>query len=148
MIIGMTISAIIIAMVYYIYINLSRQMQSYAQQQEILIQYNQFQNVWSREIATALTVKEVEDGSVKMEFLNNEIQYDFEREYVLRRQEEQIDTFDIKVKGINIDIKENKEKTLQVFRIQTELLGEPIEIFEYKELKIANRINEHFLNEH
>lgn len=147
MIIGLTISSIIIAMVYLIYSNISRQMVSYTQQQNELMEYNQFQNVWSREIQLAKRINAETLREIRLELNKQHIEYRLEESQIIR-ESKTVDTFDIPVKEVTITLKQGKKVDHQIFIIKTELLGQEMTIFEEKQLTVAQKINEYFLNEH
>ncbi|WP_132066316.1 PulJ/GspJ family protein, partial [Aquimarina spinulae] len=87
LVIGMVISSLVITMVYVIYDNLSRQVVVYADQQDDLMTYNQFQNLFSKDVQLSTSIDIDDDKHIVLESANKEIHYFFKTEKIIRKAE-------------------------------------------------------------
>ena len=87
LVIGMVISSLVITMVYVIYDNLSRQVVVYADQQDDLMAYNQFQNLFSKDVQLSKSIDIDDDKHIVLEVFNKEVHYFFKTEKIIRKAE-------------------------------------------------------------
>lgn len=144
--VGLVVTAIVIAMVYFIYTNISRQVISYMAQQQELMEYNQFQSIWHQDVQGCKTIMIKDNRHLVLHMPQQKITYRFTPEYILRRTRT-LDTFWVPAKEVKItpvadDVKEARYQTI---RIQTVLLEQEIEIFEEKKVALADQINNFFI---
>ncbi|WAC02710.1 hypothetical protein N7U66_03300 [Lacinutrix neustonica] len=147
LVIGLAISSIVISMVYIIYTNISKQIVEYSKQQSELMEYNQFQNIWSADIRLCNELMPVDPKRVKLLMAQEDIQYFFANGHVIRQGKTR-DTFNINVKELELNAKESIDEHYQVIRLKTTLLGQDIIVFEEKKITLAKRLNNYLLGEY
>ncbi|WP_108808719.1 PulJ/GspJ family protein [Aquimarina spinulae] len=147
LVIGMVISSLVITMVYVIYDNLSRQVVVYADQQDDLMTYNQFQNLFSKDVQLSTSIDIDDDKHIVLESANKEIHYFFKTEKIIRKAEA-VDTFNIKVLEVLFDQNEKIEEKYQIIKLKIEILGTSFDFFESKEISLASRMNNYLLDEY
>lgn len=147
-VITLVVSSIIIAIVYQVYIIVSLQFRGYQNEQMIVLEYNQLNTLFTRDITTCQKILEVNDQGVHLKFPNKDIKYQFLKGLVIREGIYK-DTFALNVKDVdwNSWSEENTLKSESI-KIQIELLGRDLEIFESKPVEISTVIEKTFQNEY
>ncbi|MBP2832833.1 hypothetical protein J8281_11610 [Aquimarina sp. U1-2] len=147
LVIGITISSLVITMVYVIYDNLSRQVITYSRQQDELMIYHQFEGLFSKDIQLSKKLSVIDKAHIVLDMHDKEIHYFFKNDEIIRK-EETLDTFRLKVMDVNFKSEEKIEEKCTRVRLKTKLLGADFEIFESKEISLAQRMNDYLLDEY
>lgn len=144
--IGLLVSSLVIGMVYFIYSNLSGQIFTYINQQDEIMEYNQFQNLWHTDVRLSkqLTVDSPKQVSLTMPL--QDVTYIFENEYILRKAQ-RLDTFNIKTSKVEISKDEQSSPSYYTIKLFTTLLEQEVTIFEEKRVHLADQINDQFIIE-
>lgn len=147
LVIGMVISSLVISMVYVIYDNISRQVIEYTKQQDDLVEYHQFQSLFSKDVQLSKSIDIDNDKHIALEVKNKEIHYFFEKEKIIRKSVT-IDTFNLKVLEVEFNQNKKIEEKYQLMKLKIEMLGTSLDLFESKEISLAMRMNNYLLDEH
>lgn len=147
MMVGLVISSLVISMVYIIYENISKQVSQYYSDQNELMEYNQFQSLFSKDIRLAKGLQIINDNQIIVDLFSEKATYFFEKDYILRKTKV-LDTFHIKVVALEVGRKDEITSKNKNIRLKTELLDQEIIIFEEKEIALAERLNRYLLIEH
>jgi hypothetical protein len=147
LLIGMVISAIIIGMTYTIYAQINKQLYVYQQNQDEIMEFNQFRQVFSKDIALCQYFKLLNNRELCLVFSNGNYAYRFENSQVVREREEGIkDTFKLSVAQLVVKEEIGTISKHQTVQVHTSLLQEKIELFESKKEPIAITINNLFVD--
>ena len=147
LVIGMVISSLVITMAYVVYDNVSRQVIEYTKQQDNLVAYHQFQNLFSKDVQLSKSIDVNTDKHITLQVKNNEIHYFFEKEKVIRKAVA-IDTFNLKILEAEFNQNEKIEEKYQLIKLKIEMLGTSLDLFESKEISLATRMNNYLLDEY
>ena len=147
LVIGMVISSLVISMVYVIYDNISRQVIEYTKQQDDLVEYHQFQSLFSKDVQLSKSIDIDNDKHIALEVKNKEIHYFFEKERIIRKSVT-IDTFNLKVLEVEFNQNKKIEEKYQLMKLKIEMLGTSLDLFESKEISLAMRMNNYLLDEY
>lgn len=147
-VITLVISGIIIAFVYQIYNTISFQFKQYSETQKMVIDFNQFSTVFTRDMSLCQKIESASNNNILLKFPENDVTYTFEKEYAIRKGVLS-DTFNVFIKSV-VRNKANgtTKQSSETIRLNTEMLGRAFVIFEKKPLDLATLINNKFLNEH
>lgn len=147
LLIGLVISAIIIGMTYTIYLQINKQLYVYQHNQEELMEFNQFRQVFSKDILLCQYFELVNSKELKVVFPKEKYVYTFKKNLVVREREENIkDTFKLTVTQLIQKEAIEDFANYQTIRLHTRLLQEEVELFESKKEAIAVQINKEFVN--
>ncbi len=139
----MVITAVLLMVVYQIFGVAQQQIRVYIEMQDQMIQYEQFTTQFSVDVQRAREIKLKDNNSVELVVDQNEITYAFAKAYTLRKTTT-TDTLIFTSRSIVIDSIMTPGKEHMIIRLQGDLLGKPIEIYETKKLDLSTRINQLF----
>ncbi len=144
LVIGMVVSSLVISMVYSIYDNISRQMIQYKNQQDELMEYNQFQSIFHKDIKWSNEIVTMDSEKIALRGTSDTIVYNFLDNAIIRKATASLDTFGIRVINVTYPDKEEGVKNYEIIELTTRLLNNDVTIFESKRNTLATRINTHF----
>lgn len=145
LLVTMVISSLIMGMVYVIYVQIHKQLYTFSEYGQQQMDYNQFKTVLASDIFYAKNIERYGESGLKLCFGKEEYQYLFLRNMVVRdRQGEAMDTFNIKTTSFEFEEKED----YRTLRLGAQIQGEPLTIFEAKEIEVADDINQMYCNEY
>ncbi|WP_136464894.1 PilW family protein [Flagellimonas onchidii] len=138
LLVAMVISSLIIGMVYAIYVQLNKQLYTYGRHQEEMVSFNQFKHVLATDLFLGLAIEKETENRLTIRFRQGEHGYLFLEDKVIRNREGALqDTFDLGISGFELKANES----YMGIALTTKMDGEPITIYEAKEIPIADRIN-------
>lgn len=140
--IGLLIVSLVIGMVYFIYNNITQQIVSYSKDQEALIVYHQFQDVFSRDVKLSKNIS-FQDKRIEIHIFAEKITYNVRENEIIRNGKIQ-DTFDIKVADVTYKVNRKSINKYQTIKFSTEVLGRKVDFFEFKSLPVSQKINEFY----
>jgi len=145
-VISLALMSIIIAMVYSLYVMLSKQLYVYSDETELVNNYNQLHTLLSRDIHNSNKLV----GNTEAIYLlssQGSIQYKKVADKLIRSSSGSIDSFMVKVSEFNV-VKEDMllGNNIKCIQVTYDLFGEQIEAVYFKNYGVSDAINKMFFD--
>ena len=147
-VVTLAVSAILIGLIYQLYLVISFQFQNFNRTQETITEYNGFITLMTRDINEAIKIVEVNEQAMALEYQGGEILYSFNKDQVIRQARVR-DTFHFEVSDISWTTWTlNKPVSEESIEFYTEVLGRKLRFFESKKVRISDVIEKKIRNEY
>jgi len=146
-VVTLAVSAIVIALVYQIYVTLSMQFRNYERDQMQVFQFQQFQQLVAEDVKSSSKIESVDEDGLLLHFVDSEIEYAFAKAYTIRISKTR-DTFPVVITNAIWTRSTKSYENFESLHLETNLLGNNFSIFEEKQIDLATRINNRFINEY
>jgi len=139
---GLLIVSLVIGMVYFIYTNITQQIMIYSKNQEVLVGYHRFQEVFSRDVKLSKNI-EFQDKQIEIDIFAEKITYTVKENKIIRHARVN-DTFNIKVSDVSYKMNDKLITKYNTIKLSTEVLGRNVVFFEFKPIPVSKKINEYY----
>lgn len=143
--ISLILMGIIISLTYSVFNLVERQMYMFKNENGTVLQYNLFNTTLKQDIYRAADFEVSEKGVLLKPYNGVNVSYEILKPYVLRTQEQQIDTFEIKTLSHSFFQAERLTLISEKLQLGIALLGDTIPAVYYLNRDNANLVNSHFL---
>lgn len=145
LLVTMVVSSLVMGMVYAIYVQLNKQLYAFSEYGQQQMEYNQFKAVLASDIFFAQSMEKQGENGLTIHFREGNREYQFLKDMTVRHGKgEPRDTFAIET--LSVEVAENDGYTS--LKLNVVMGGQPLTIFEAKEVQVADQMNQMYGNGH
>lgn len=138
LLVTMIVSSLVMGMVYAIYVQLNKQLNAFSEYGQQQMEYNQFKTELASDIFFAQRIEKQRQDGLIFHLKEGNRKYEFLEDMIVRHvQEVQRDTFFIETRSL--EVVENESYTF--LKLDVVIGGQPLTIFEAKEVQVVDKIN-------
>lgn len=145
LLVTMVVSSLVMGIVYAIYVQLNKHLYAFGEYGQQQMEYNQFKAVLASDIFFAQSIEKQRENGLTIHLREENREYHFLKDMVIRHGKgEPRDSFAIET--LSLEVVENESYTF--LKLDMVMGGQPLTIFEAKEVQVADQMNQMYGNGH